>query len=214
MAVLRECLEDRKRKQPTEDELKEFTWHFRFKEMAGDAWTARDPWWNDEPPAKVWFRSGGVVEREPIMEGITISWQWGEQPASLKCIVNGRGVPTYMFGRHPTHGGFFMHSCWALYTAFPMEPKGEDPYMADEALNLTAEEQMDEVMEYNSEGAVARLRVGPNLVIEIPPPLVALLRSVPAENQQQVIEQLIQRAAWEDHASEQAHDDNIGGYTG
>ena len=34
-----------------------------------------------------------------------------------------------------------MQSCWALFTSFPMPPKGEDPLLEDEHLAVTVEEQ-------------------------------------------------------------------------
>jgi hypothetical protein len=210
MTILRECYKDLQRKELSEPELTGFTWNFRFKAAAGNAWISQDPWWNGEAPAEVWFRPGGAVEREPPMEGISIQWQWGRKPTSVKCIVNNRPVPTYVVGRHPEHGGFFMHSCWALYTAFPMQPKDEDQHMTDEALRLTAEEQMDEVMEYNS-GLQSLLRVG-NYNVEIPPQIAQLLEGAPDDQRRRIIQALFQAAVDDDDDDDDDNDGGHGGY--
>jgi len=89
--------------------------------------------------------------------------------SSVHISVNGRTVPTYaisrqclhlrsarcawrplqlqhamlryVVSRHPKNWGFLMQSCWALFTSFPMPPKGEDPLLEDEHLAVTVEEQ-------------------------------------------------------------------------
>lgn len=212
MSVMREALKDLGRTELTEEELHSFTWNFRFKEMAGEAWTSEDPWWNDQPPVKVWFRPGGAVERDPGFAGIHIEWRWGNsstrEPGSgsppaacVKCTVGGRDVPSYLCGRHPVHGGFFMHSCWALYTAFPMPPKHEDERLRDEALNLFADAQMDEVREYNlinSDIRLRQMRFGQRS-FEVSEELAAILEGLPREDQIGIIRTFLRRQAgdWE-----------------
>lgn len=41
-------LEDSRRTWLEKDELTSFSWWFRFKQQAGEAWTARDPWYRNE----------------------------------------------------------------------------------------------------------------------------------------------------------------------
>ena len=67
-----------------------------------------------------------------------------------RATVNGGDVPTYHVSRHPVHGGFIMQSCWVLYTAFPMPPKGSDPHLQDSALEVGFEQQSAEAIEYNT----------------------------------------------------------------
>eukprot|EP00931_Biecheleriopsis_adriatica_P103331 TRINITY_DN78183_c0_g1_i1.p1 TRINITY_DN78183_c0_g1~~TRINITY_DN78183_c0_g1_i1.p1 ORF type:complete len:289 (+),score=40.00 TRINITY_DN78183_c0_g1_i1:30-869(+) len=202
VVVLREALKDLKRTALFAEELHAFTWNFRFKEMAGDAWTSRDPWWHGQAPVKVWFRLGGAVERSDSL-AVQIQWRWGtsttgepgsgDQPAtSMKCSVNGRDVPTYIFGRHPLHGGFLMHSCWALYTAFPMPAKGMDPYLTDEALDLSADAQLDEVQEYNFGHSAVRLG---STTLHLPAELATLLHNRPRAEQLQILQAILEAQA-------------------
>lgn len=200
-AVFKEAVLDLARVELTAEEFHSFTWNFRFKEMAGLAWTSQDPWWNDASPVQVRFHPGGRVDRQPEKpSGVELKWRWGSSPStepgsgnppasSVRCNVNGRDVPTYKLGRHPVHGGFLMHSCWALYTAFRMPAKGEDPDLTDAALNLSAGEQIDEVRDYNLGTRPGLLRDDDGH-IQLPVELAEFLQSQPRTQQLQILRAL------------------------
>lgn len=196
--VLRAAVEDLKRLELTEDELVELEWCFRFKESAGPAWTSEDPWWGGDAPARLRFSREGAIQRESgRFPDVQIAWRWGnsssQSPASgeppcrtVRATVNGRDVPSYVASRHPGHGGFLLQSCWALYTAFPMPARGEDPHLSDEALDLTVEAQQDEAVRYNSGGGGLLLQFG-GRVVQVPAAMQGLLAEMSAEQLQQVI---------------------------
>lgn len=56
-------LEDSKRTWLELEELTSFSWWFRFKKQAGEAWTAQDPWYRNE-------KVGEVVPEKEIEGGI------------------------------------------------------------------------------------------------------------------------------------------------
>lgn len=66
--------------------------------------------------------------------------------------------PGYVVGRHPKNWGFFMRSCWVVYTSWHMPPRPVegsvelalhgpygDPHLADDALDVTSDEQAHEI---------------------------------------------------------------------
>ena len=162
--VLKAAVADEQRTALTLGELTEFQWRFRFKRAAGTSWMAIDPYYSGKPAMTVDFHLDGATTRKSsetsnLMNDIKIYWRWGNSttldPASgtpcdrVRANVDGQDVPTYVVSRHPRHKGFMMQSCWALYTAFPMPPPGEDPCLDDDALEIGFEQQAREALQYN-----------------------------------------------------------------
>mmetsp|Transcript_24441 Transcript_24441/g.78922 ORF Transcript_24441/g.78922 Transcript_24441/m.78922 type:complete len:300 (+) Transcript_24441:356-1255(+) len=194
--LLRAALQDETRTSLTFEELTEFLWRFRFKRAAGQSWMAVDPYWCDRPATTVRFHPDGTTTRKGMMttkpvgvggdddgesssaEEHKVSWRWGNsddtsKPASgtpcdrVRATVDGQDVPTYVVSRHPKHKGFMMQSCWALYVAFPMPGPGEDPDLADEALEVGFEQQAHEALEYNRAQRLNGLHQGLNGYVDL-----------------------------------------------
>uniref|UniRef100_A0A7S3JQG3 Uncharacterized protein n=1 Tax=Aureoumbra lagunensis TaxID=44058 RepID=A0A7S3JQG3_9STRA len=157
------------------NELVGLEWNFRFKEAAGESWTTFDPYWQGKPATSVRFYSDGTTSRNSscrksaeeevtqpssFLDGVHVEWRWGDGDgrrasgtwpnSKIRARVDGQDVPTYIISRHPKHKGFIMQSCWVLYTAFPMPPKGTDPYLEDDALQVGWVDQAREALAYNT----------------------------------------------------------------
>jgi hypothetical protein len=50
-----------------------------------------------------------------------------------------------------------MQSCWAVYTSFPMPPRGDTSL--DEQLSISVDQQRDEAMDFNRGGALPVLQL-------------------------------------------------------
>eukprot|EP00614_Pseudopedinella_elastica_P001850 CAMPEP_0172600926 /NCGR_PEP_ID=MMETSP1068-20121228/21078_1 /TAXON_ID=35684 /ORGANISM="Pseudopedinella elastica, Strain CCMP716" /LENGTH=303 /DNA_ID=CAMNT_0013401747 /DNA_START=154 /DNA_END=1065 /DNA_ORIENTATION=+ len=61
-------------------------------------------------------------------------WEYRINPVHGCAEVRVNGFPSYLVGRHPRHGGVYMHSSWVVWTAFEMPPKGQDPLSEDAGL--------------------------------------------------------------------------------
>lgn len=165
--ALRLSLEHARRTWLTEDELCGFEWSFRFKQQAGSHWLLTDPYYTHGRAALVRFLraedgEGGTVavSNFELVGSFDLRWRWGPPTAGrtgptgafVQLEVNGTGVPTYVVSRHPTNWGFLMQSCWALYTSFPMPPRGEDPLLEDDNLEIDIEAQLREAQLFNNGG--------------------------------------------------------------
>ena len=145
---------------------------FRFKQQAGEMWTAADPWWNGQPPIQLRLCADDTVR--PVNDAMPF-WGPAGQPVGTWCfepghwasrsvppsqrlrpdqpaVVTMNGHPSYTVRRHPKHWGVFLESCWCVWTAFPMAPRGADPLMEDEALRVSTKDprQLREVENYNA----------------------------------------------------------------
>ena len=69
-------------------------------------------------------------------------------------VVSMNGHPSYVLSRHPLHGGVILQSCWCVLSGFPMANRGYDPFMEDDALDLSTDDprQAAEVARYNNQG--------------------------------------------------------------
>jgi len=149
-------LRDATRRQLTSDELAqpEF-WCVRFKAAAGVNWTQRDPWWRGDPPIKLrltrdasygTYRSGNVVavtDARPFYGPAGhVSGNWHAQIDDVHdtTIVEANRQPPYRVYRHAPTWGIYMESCWCVWTAFEMPPRGDAPELEDEALHITADD--------------------------------------------------------------------------
>lgn len=132
-------------------------WCFRFKAQAGETWMDQDPWWNGRPPIMLRLKQDGRMEAASDAPGL-----WGRrgQPAGHyrvseeegRSVLRENGHPSLQLCRHPVHWGMYFQSCWTVWTAFPMAPHGEDPFMEDDQLSLGADDplQAAEIRRYNA----------------------------------------------------------------
>ena len=133
-------------------------WQFRFKMAAGESWAARDPWWigSERRIALRLRRDGRVVslsDGRPFWgsEGqIAGSWNC-ETPEGAPTVVTMNGHPSYVLSRHPAHWGLVLQSCWCVLAGFPMQDRGRDPHMEDDALDVSVDDprQAAEASAYN-----------------------------------------------------------------
>ena len=154
----------------TLDELSSFEWCFRFKAAAGETWISNDPWWRGSTPISLKLCCDGTVralkDARPFWgEAGSISGRWQLEPGAWcsrslppearapdrAAVVTMNGHPSYTVRRHPRHGGIFLESCWAVWTSFPMAPRGVDLVMEDALLRIHADDarQQREVVAYN-----------------------------------------------------------------
>lgn len=116
-------------------------WCFRFKAQAGGFWREHDPWWKGGEAIRLRLHEDGS------METVTDApYLWGQKGS--KCgsyfvkTENGRSVVTengrapMVLYRHPVHWGLYLHSCWTVWTSFPMQPPGKDLFMEDYWLSV------------------------------------------------------------------------------
>jgi len=144
-------LKDGTRRQLTSDELSqpEF-WCIRFKAEGLRALgvpAQRDPWWRGDPPIKLRLTSSGnvlaVTDARPFYGSAGhVSGNWHAQIDAVHgtTIVEANRQPPYRVHRHAPTWGVYMESCWAVWTAFEMPPRGEAPELEDEALHVTADD--------------------------------------------------------------------------
>jgi hypothetical protein len=153
LAFLVSCA-DSHRQEITATELCDSTWSFRFKESAGDLWTAHDPWHlGGEARQLVFLPDGRVLERvedgdhhilrHPFAtnthhpNGFRVTWRFVSAPlmenenrtqgAYLRLSVAGRDVPTYVVRRHQPNWGFLLENCWGIFASFPLPRKKPAP---------------------------------------------------------------------------------------
>ena len=156
--ALRVGLADSRRDTLTDEELTTFEWNFRFKSAAGSGWMEEDPYWLGAAsgPARVQFSPSGRLTASgfEMLEQRQLLWSWalsrGPIGSHVQLHVDGMRVPTYVVSRHAANWGWLMQSCWVLYTSFPMPPRGADPSLDDEALEVTVRTQFREAHAYNS----------------------------------------------------------------
>jgi len=137
-------LKDLERKFITIDELCVFQWNFRFKPSAGMHWTISDPWHQGHPPTKVKFNKDGTMIRRMGNETYMSHFFWKIEENGTRIRVN--NFPPYVVRRYK-NWGFVMESCWVLYTAFPMPPKGIDPELEIEQISIST--QRRDALAYN-----------------------------------------------------------------
>jgi len=124
--------------------------------MAGEDWTLSDPWWNSKVPTKTWFFPDGTMKRDPLPPSVPpdgFKWKFVAESCGRKrpvgSFVRINHYPTYHVSRFK-NWGFIMQSCWVLFTSFPMPPKGKNPDLEDENLDITFENQQIEAFAYNA----------------------------------------------------------------
>jgi hypothetical protein len=150
---------DSQRQEITATELCESTWSFRFKESAGDMWTAQDPWHvGGDARRLVFLPDGRVLEavededhhhllRHPFSNnthhpnGFRVTWRFVSAPlmenenrshgAYLRLSVAGRDMPTYVVRRHQPTWGFLLENCWGIFASFPLPRKKPVPATID-----------------------------------------------------------------------------------
>jgi len=154
-----ESIEDSKREFVTIDELCDFSWYFRFKASAGQAWTSMDAWWSNKPASISRFFRDGSMKREVIMprpdgEIPKFTWRFSESSMGKRGVqgsyIRVNNFPTYCVSRVQKNWGFLMQSCWAVLASFPLPLKGEDPELEDENLEVTVDKQQTEAFAYNT----------------------------------------------------------------
>ena len=96
--ALRRSLADAKRQCITLEELASFEWNFRFKRLAGEAWTNHDPWWEGRSPRRIRFRideerwggdRGHAIEGE--LEWVAGADEWSSMPWRFTQRIGQRG---------------------------------------------------------------------------------------------------------------------------
>ena len=158
------ALHDSKRACFTHAELTSFEeLHFRFKKAAGQYWVENDAWWNNAKPTRVRLLPDGTVQLHdfaghlwgragrpaPIGTDEVAKWRidfdgtWGSRlmPLSIRAtdaatIIHIEGQPPFVVKRHPVHHGVYLDSEWCLLSAFPLAPRGTDPAMDMEDVNV------------------------------------------------------------------------------
>eukprot|EP01125_Pyxidicula_operculata_P022171 TRINITY_DN8933_c0_g1_i1.p1 TRINITY_DN8933_c0_g1~~TRINITY_DN8933_c0_g1_i1.p1 ORF type:complete len:286 (+),score=26.87 TRINITY_DN8933_c0_g1_i1:39-860(+) len=153
-----DSLKDSERTFLTTEELCSFTWDFRFKSSAGEAWIQRDPWWMKKEPIKRRFHLDGTCSMSPNApwnhDGRTTRWKFVAQGAGRKgpmgSFIQVDQYPTYIVSRHKENWGFILQSCWVVYTSFPMPPLGECEELEDAHLDVHVKNQHLEAMGYNT----------------------------------------------------------------
>jgi hypothetical protein len=147
------ALKDSKRRFITADELCSFTWNFRFKAQAGEAWLMNDPWWSGLPATKVQFFPDGTLKTERA-PGHTLNWKFTRcvegREGPIGSFVRVNSFPAYFVSRFKKNWGFIMESCWVLYCSFPMPPMNTEPLLEDPNLEITVEKQRFEAYAYNN----------------------------------------------------------------
>jgi len=142
---------DSRRTRLASRELTQFTWSFRFKATAGEAWTEDDPWWYGSAARSGHFRADGTFRIGPtrlrwkfarlsseerhsldvvaakargevVAEGGRVDRTFG--PRTIVASVHEREVPAYVVRRHAGTWGWIMESCWVLWTSWPMPLQG------------------------------------------------------------------------------------------
>jgi len=153
-----ESIRDANRCWITQDELCLFQWNFRFKAVAGPNWLEWDQWWNNQPATRITFFPDGTMKRDPESPYPTNTFRWSLSDQScaktgpLGSFVSVNNFPKYHVSRYK-NWGFLMQSCWALFTSFPMVPKGQNMELEDEnleILNVTFDMQQSEALSYNT----------------------------------------------------------------
>ncbi|CAB1118684.1 unnamed protein product [Ectocarpus sp. CCAP 1310/34] len=157
-------LRDSKRTWLDAEELTSFSWWFRFKQQAGEAWTSQDPWYRNEKAPKVDFKPDHTVLRHGDMSlppAANINWRFVERTGRrtgptgsfLRVSIGGREVPTYIVSRHRSNWGFLLESCWTVYTSWEMPPREGpdcDQSLLDDKLTVTMDDQWEEAMSFNT----------------------------------------------------------------
>ena len=155
---------DAKRTWITAEELCSMEWHSRMKAAAGDHYTDTDPWWTGSaPPRRSKYNLDGTTTRLVVSEdGQTQNrsgkWRFVRSSCGMTGPLGsfvrmqhsalGRETPTKVVRRHK-NWGWLMDGCWSVSASFPLPPKGEDPSMEDEGLEITVERQQEEAMAFN-----------------------------------------------------------------
>lgn len=168
------AVRDARRTKITREEIASLDYYcFRFKKGAGpgQGWAAQDPWWNGRPAIRLKLCSDGAVvslaDAEPFWGPAghrTGTWYHRfEDIVNGDALVSMNGHPSYHVRRHPVHWGVYLQSCWCVLSGFPMEAKGVDPHMEDEALDVTCENprQRREVEIYNEMMVSSAVHVQP-----------------------------------------------------
>ena len=180
------AVRDAQRLDLSADELAGLEYSFRFKMAAGESWAAVDPWWQgaERPTIRLKLGSGqSGCQYVQALNDATPFWgaagqiggEWsheidfdtageGEQEEEKEqegrggqSVVTMNGHPSYRLTRHPVHWGIVLQSCWCVLAGFEIAPRGLDPHMEDEALEVTADDarQLRQVESYNSGGRQA-----------------------------------------------------------
>ena len=79
-------IDAKQRNEITERELCGLTWSFRFKETAGQDWTASDPWWNGSNALKMIFLPDGRIKQ--VDASCTINMNDNKKRSSLSLSLN------------------------------------------------------------------------------------------------------------------------------
>lgn len=156
-------LKDAARRKLTVDELAAPAfWCFRFKAAAGESWLAQDPWWQGREPIKLQltrdFQVRAVNDARPFWGPagqVAGDWRADDDKRLGATLVSACGNPPYVVSRHTASWGVYMESCWTLWTAFEMPPRGVAPELEDEALSVTPDDphQLRAMLRWNAAAA-------------------------------------------------------------
>lgn len=134
---------DSKRDLLTAEELCEYDWNWRFKASAGEHFTDGDPWWHGCPSRTRKYypdgKMGGTIPRPDARWRFVLTSEGRivDRPGRFVRVAE---TPAGVISRR-TNWGWIIQSCWSVATSFPMPPKGEDPELEDEALQVTTDTQ-------------------------------------------------------------------------
>ena len=137
-------------------ELCSLTWSFRFKEAAGSAWTATDPWWLGEAARTLQFCADGTIcWSDDAWNQPNAMMRWKLQAGCILRVSHAElgAFPGEQLMRHPSNWGFVFHSTWVVYTSFPMARATDDRAVSDRSLDKRILQwQRREALQYNESG--------------------------------------------------------------
>uniref|UniRef100_A0A7S0NM85 F-box domain-containing protein n=1 Tax=Calcidiscus leptoporus TaxID=127549 RepID=A0A7S0NM85_9EUKA len=111
-AALRRSLAEARTCHISKEELCSLEWSFRFKHVAGHAWTAVDPWWLGQPARTLRFEPGGnIVWTDEAWNGL-MRWRLGGGCVLRVTHAELGGFPAERLVRHLTNWGYVFHSKW------------------------------------------------------------------------------------------------------
>ena len=151
-AALRRSLVEARVCSISKTELCNLTFHFRFKRVAGSAWTATDPYWLGKPARTLRFRPDGqIVWSDPNWDGVM---RWKLQGGLILRVKHATmgAFPGEKLQRHPTNWAYIFHSPWVVYSSCPMRRDDDDKSLSDRSLARSVEAwQWREAEAYNQD---------------------------------------------------------------
>lgn len=144
-------LADGQRNEITTDELCAYEWSTRMKSTAGDEWTGRDPWWQQEPAGTRRYRPDGTFTS--IMSDGTWRFPHGRtQSAVLRHVRGGVEFPSHFVMRYP-NWGWVVQNCWSISASFPLPLRGQCRELEEDGpwcAAVAVQNCRDEAMLYNA----------------------------------------------------------------